>query len=82
MDNMVFRRPLHPFWGGSEVWIIPTAGGESKRLDLKWDRDVRFLSVQPGGNKIAFQSSANTGLDQEEGIWVMQNFLPAAKGVK
>jgi Tol biopolymer transport system component len=70
------------FGAGSEVWIIPTAGGESKRLDLKWDRDIRFLSVQPGGNKIAFQSSANTGLDQEEGIWVMQNFLPAAKGVK
>ena len=54
-----------------ELWRIPVAGGEPRKLNL--GVKVSHLSLHPDGRRIAF-----TGPDPKGGqeVWVMENFLP------
>ena len=57
-----------------ELWSIPAEGGEPQSLGLSVDAEPRSLTLHPDGRRLAFsvrQPSAE--------IWVMENFLPAAK---
>ncbi|MHC4991427.1 MAG: TolB family protein, partial [Planctomycetota bacterium] len=52
-----------------ELWVIPSTGGEPRKLSL--GIQVSQMSLHPDGRRVAFTS--RTG-GQE--VWVMENFLP------
>ncbi|MFH1624646.1 MAG: hypothetical protein ABID54_05755, partial [Pseudomonadota bacterium] len=58
------------FKKGSALWQISPEGGEPQKL---WQSDKRYsgLSIHPDGQQIAFST-----YEQEEEVWVMENFLP------
>ena len=57
----------------TELWLVPLQGGEPRKLDLSAP-NIRHVRVHPDGRRIALTS----GVDRSE-VWVMENFLPAAK---
>ena len=60
-----------------ELCSFPADGGEPRSLGLSVDAEARSLSLHPDGRRLAFsvrQPSAE--------IWVMENFVPAAKEKK
>ncbi|MCK4645370.1 MAG: PD40 domain-containing protein [Candidatus Aminicenantes bacterium] len=59
-----------------ELWMIPTEGGEPRKLGLAMDK-ILNLSIHPDGQRIAFISHKG-GAE----IWVMENFLPKLKSKK
>jgi Tol biopolymer transport system component len=59
----------------SELWQVPSAGGTPTKIDV--GMDLRDVQLHPDGRRFAFKS----GTDSKE-VWVMENFLPAPKGVK
>lgn len=62
-----------------EFYRISAEGGEALKLDLAMG-GFRHLSVHPDGKRVAF-SSEGTNYGQSQ-VWVMENFLPAAKEKK
>jgi len=58
-----------------ELWMIPTEGGEPRKLGLAMDKILK--SIHPDGQRIAFISHKG-GAE----IWVMENFLPEEKPQK
>ena len=58
--------------GHSELWMVPVAGGQPKKLDVGVT-PIRGLRVQPGGNKLLFWTLSS---GNREEIWAMDNFLP------
>ncbi|MCK4788920.1 MAG: PD40 domain-containing protein, partial [Desulfobacteraceae bacterium] len=56
---------------GCDLWRISPDGGDPQKL---WQSDKRNsgLSIHPDGQQIAFST-----YEQDEEIWVMENFLPA-----
>ena len=56
-----------------ELWAIPVQGGPPRRLGLSMSR-LRELRMAPNGKRLAFTAGANTFE-----VWVMENFLPAAR---
>ena len=62
---------------GSDYWRIPAQGGTPVKLALTFDK-VIFFTVNPDNRHVAF--SVNEGVKRE--LWVMENFLPAAKAGK
>ena len=58
------------------LWRIPAEGGDPVKYDLTID-GLNTLSFHPGGKKLAFQSWRVVSE-----VWVMENFLPAAKEKK
>jgi len=62
--------------GHDDVLLIPVDGGAPTRLDLpgaKWG----WIAVHPDGQRIAYMAG-----EQEEEVWVLENFLPAAKSAR
>jgi Tol biopolymer transport system component len=58
---------------GTELWRFPAAGGPGEKLHSFSESTSRFV-VHPSGERMAFtQNSLNVEL------WVLENFLPAAK---
>jgi Tol biopolymer transport system component len=53
-----------------QLWIIPTDGGEHRKLDLK--ARVSHFSLHPDGRRIAFTKYEPGGGEE---VWVMENFL-------
>jgi Tol biopolymer transport system component len=62
---------------GNELWMIPAAGGQAKKIDLGIS-GVRGLRIQPGGNKMVFFTP---GTNTHE-VWALENFLPTLKASK
>lgn len=58
-----------------ELWQIPSAGGEPKKIDL--GMELREIRLHPDGRRIVFTS----GKTSNE-IWVMENFLPGLKAAR
>jgi len=56
-----------------ELWAIPVEGGQARRLGLSM-ANLRQVRMAPDGKRIAFTAGANTFE-----VWVMENFLPAAR---
>jgi len=64
------------FFLGNELWRIPTEGREARKL---WEWKERRLSldgirVHPDGQNVALEVT-----EPRNEVWVMENFLPAAK---
>ena len=58
----------------SELWSVPSQGGEPQRLGLTVDGMMFSLRVHPDGQRIAYGT-----LWSSPEIWVMENFLPKEK---
>jgi Tol biopolymer transport system component len=61
------------------LWRLPVDGSGPRKVDLKWDRDYRqisLFSVHPDGQRIAFETQPARKPSE---IWVLENFLPASK---
>ena len=64
---------------GSEIWRVPAQGGTPLKLDLSVPKMMRFsFTLHPDNRRFAF--SVNEGSKSE--LWVLENFLPAAKSAK
>jgi Tol biopolymer transport system component len=61
--------------GTTELWRVPTAGGEPQRLGVTMAH-ASHLSVHPDGQQISFHAAISDG---GAGVWVMESFLPAAQ---
>ena len=55
----------------SELWRMPSQGGEPQQLGLTVDGMMFSLRVHPDGQRIAYGRSWSN-----PEIWVMENFLP------
>jgi hypothetical protein len=66
-------RPGEETW---DVWYVPVEGGTPAKLGLSVRR-MGDISPHPDGVRIAFSSLGPTVHGPE--VWVMENFLPAAK---
>jgi Tol biopolymer transport system component len=58
---------------GSELWRVPSNGGPAERLHFFSDSTGGFV-VHPSGTRMAFTQERKT-----YELWVLENFLPAAK---
>ena len=56
----------------AELWLVPTNGGQSRKIDLGV-KDFGAFTMHPDGRQIAFVFVA--GQNKEE-VWVLENFLP------
>ena len=65
---MIVGRPYDPD-KTDELWMIPTTGGEPRKLDLGFR--VQSMSLHPDGRRIAFYMGKFNSA-----VWVMENFLP------
>jgi Tol biopolymer transport system component/beta-lactamase regulating signal transducer with metallopeptidase domain len=61
----------------TELWRVPVGGGEPQRLG-EIPRYARHLAVHPDGKQMSFHASISDG---GAGVWVMENFLPAAQAM-
>jgi Tol biopolymer transport system component len=71
--SLLFARQHGPGDPKTDLWLISAQGGEPRKLDLT-AAGMRDLCMHPDGRHIAFTA----GPSQSE-VWVMENFLPAAK---
>lgn len=55
------------------LWSVPAQGGAPKKINLTMPL-LRDLRIHPDGKRIAFTAGQN----QQE-VWMMENFLPAAQ---
>jgi len=58
-----------------ELWQIPSAGGEPKKINI--GMELREMRLHPDGRRIVFTSGKNSNE-----IWAMENFLPPLKVAK
>ena len=58
-----------------ELWQVASAGGEPRKINL--GMELRDLRLHPDGRRLVFTSGKNS-----KEVWVMENFLPSAKGGK
>lgn len=58
----------------SELWRVPSQGGEPQQLGLTVDGMMFSLRVHPDGQRIVYGR-----LQSNPEIWVMENFLPEIK---
>jgi Tol biopolymer transport system component len=71
-----FPWPRDPQSNIADLYRVSRDGGEAERIDLGM-LFIRFLSVHPDGQRIAFWSPGEKPGQAE--VWVMENFLPKAK---
>jgi Tol biopolymer transport system component len=58
------------------LWTVSTAGGEPAAITTDLDGNILQFALSPDGGRIAF--NAPSGGDLE--LWLMEGFLPLAKG--
>jgi Tol biopolymer transport system component len=63
------------FGRDANVWIIAAEGGAARRIDFGVS-EIRDLRVQPGGNKVVFWYNKGARSNSQEGLYVMERFLP------
>ncbi len=61
----------------SEIWRIPVQGGTPLRLDLGV-AGMQGFAMHPDNRRFAFSVSEGTRTE----LWVLENFLPPAKGAR
>jgi Tol biopolymer transport system component len=72
-QSVLLARRASPGGSQDELWLVPVQGGEPRKLGITGE-NMRHLSVHPDGRHIAFTAGGERGE-----VWVMENFLPAAK---
>jgi Tol biopolymer transport system component len=60
-----------------QIWRVPAEGGEPQGLGLVVGRQIGGLRPHPDGRQLA-----TTDFKVSLEVWVMENFLPPAKGAK
>jgi len=70
-DRLVYVKSRTQPEQRSELWVVPAAGGEPRKCDLKVD-GLRNLALNPDGRRVAFTAGIPTGE-----VWMLENFLPA-----
>ena len=63
------------FGRDANVWIVAAEGGPARSLDFGMSQ-IRDLRVQPGGNKVVFWYNKGSRSNPQEGVYVMERFLP------
>ena len=65
------KRPTGSIGGGvpSTLWRVPAEGGPAEEMGLSM-RQMHYLSMHPGGQRIAF----SVGLPVRQEIWVLEGF--------
>jgi Tol biopolymer transport system component len=61
-----------------EIWQVPIDGGVAHKLPVF--EPGHNVAVHPDGRQIAFQTSQSPAQPEPIEVWVLENFLPAAKG--
>jgi len=61
----------------SEIWRVPAQGGTPLKLDLSVPK-MAYFTLHPDNHRFAF--TVNEGSKRE--LWVLENFLPAAKAAR
>jgi Tol biopolymer transport system component len=61
----------------SEIWRVPARGGTPLKLELSVPK-MQFFALHPDNRRFAF--TVNEGSKRE--LWVLENFLPAAKAAR
>jgi Tol biopolymer transport system component len=59
--------------GKLDLWRVPAAGGNAKRIDLS-ARGMENVDIHPDGRRIAFNS-----WEVRREFWVMENWVPKRK---
>ncbi len=67
--NLLFASRTNPTVLQTDLWLVPAAGGQPRKLDLSAD-DLSDLSVHRDGRRIAYTS----GRDKTE-VWALENLL-------
>jgi len=71
-----FPWPRDPQKNIADLYRVSRDGGEAERIDLGM-YFIRFLTVHPDGQRIAFTSPGEKPPQAQ--VWVMENFLPEGK---
>jgi len=61
-----------------ELWLVPTAGGQPRKIDIGAAWFGGPIKVHPDGRQITFMAGENNSKE----LWVLENFLPALKAAK
>jgi len=59
----------------TELWLLPVDGGRARKPELSMD-SLADLRMHPDGRHLAFTRSKGDAVGE---VWIMENFLPAAK---
>jgi Tol biopolymer transport system component len=62
----------------SEIWVVPVTGGSPRKLDMPGD-GTAAIRLHPDGRRIAYMFAEPVNAPRGTEIWVLENFLPAAK---
>jgi Tol biopolymer transport system component len=74
-----FGRQLQELQGAIRLYRVVVAGGAPEDLNLEIGEELRF---RPDGRRLAFTRLEGELRKLRGEIWVMENFLPAAKGAR
>ena len=75
-SSLLFARQPGPRDAKTELWLVSVQGGEPRRLELAADGMID-ICLHPDGRHIAF-----TEVKDRNGVWVLENFLPAPQAAK
>ncbi|MGB7294177.1 MAG: hypothetical protein WBC70_01180 [Candidatus Aminicenantales bacterium] len=75
-SSLLFIKQPSPPDSKTELWLVSVQGGEPRRLELAAE-GMRDICLHLDGRQIAFTSVQN-----RDGIWVLENFLPAPQAAK
>ncbi len=62
----------------SEIWVVPVSSGSPRRLDMRGD-GTAALRLHPDERRIAYMFTEPVNAPRGTEIWVLENFLSAAK---
>ncbi len=62
----------------NELWRVPAEGGEPVKLDLAVPAQLRFVSLQADGRRIAYSTAESEAVE----LWVIQNLLPELRAAR
>ena len=75
-QHLLFSRRVAAPEVPSELWRVPSAGGEARKIGLPvWGRGS--LSTHPDGRRVAFTYTGG-----EVSLWEMENFFPELRAAK
>jgi Tol biopolymer transport system component len=74
--SVLFWKVLSALEYKSEYWLVPLAGGQSRKVDLGIE-GAYAVRIHPDGTRVAFTAGEN-----KSEVWVMENFLSALSATK
>ncbi len=62
------------------LMIFPAEGGDARELELEFD--LWGFTLHPDGQRVAFHVFERDGMQSQQQVWVLENFLPASTAGK